>query len=286
MLDPSSELRRLALRASRQNGVGDEPVPHLIVVSGGKARVGTTMVAVNLAASLAGQGLRTVLIDADLNHAAAAAICQCEPAPGIGDVLAGRHTIHEVMQLASAGFQLVAGSRAPEARTACTDRAVQRLLRQVRGLGRFAETVVVDAGEGASDLARHFWQAAQRVLLVTSPDAAAVMDSYATIKMLWKSSQSGPGPRLQLVVNRTDSDFVTADVHRRIDQSCKRFLNLSVALAGGLVTQPAGAQSKQTASLPSPPVVLSDPESPLARAIEAIAARLTEEGDHRTTQAA
>jgi flagellar biosynthesis protein FlhG len=282
MLDPGSELRRLALRAGRRSNVGDDSSPHLIVVSGGKTRVGTTMVAVNLAASLAAQGQRTVLIDADLTHAGAASVCGCEPSPGIADVLTGRQDIHEVMQLATAGFQLVAGSRTTESQAACNERAVQRLMRQVQGLGRFADTVVVDAGEGASSLTASFWKVAQTVLLVTSTDAAAVMDSYATIKMLWDTEPTESSPRLQLVVNRTDSDLVTADVHRRIDQSCRRFLNLTVALAGGLNTHHALRAVNQL-----PPVVLGEPDSPLARALEAIAIGLSSENeDPRAGQAA
>ena len=282
MLDPTSELRRLALRAGRQAGVGDEPPPNLIVVSGGKARVGTTTVAVNLAASLASHGLRTVLLDADMAHATAASLCGCQESPTLGDVLAGRNDIHEVMQLAAAGFQLVAGSRTPEAKAACSPRSVQRLLRQVRGLGRFADTVVVDAGEGASDLAASFWRAANCVLLVTSTDAAAVMDSYATIKMLWGNEPPEAGPRLELVVNRTEGERETFDVHRRIDQSCRRFLNLSVALAGGLATHHGSVRQPQ-----GQPVVLSEPESPLALGLEAIAAHLASaENENRTSQAA
>ena len=283
MLDPNSELRRLAIRAGRQSGVGDEPPPRLIVVSGGKAGVGTTMIAINLAASLASHGLRTILIDADLTHSAATDACGCQASPTIGDVLTGDNDIHEVMQLTSAGFQLVAGSRKPEARAACNPRAVQRLLRQIRGLGRFADTVVIDAGEGASELAGSLWPAAHYVLLVTSPEAAAVMDAYATIKMLWKTETTAPAPRLQLVVNRTDNDLVTADVHRRIDQSCRRFLNLSVALAGGLATH----RLPMVRSDVMAPVVLSEPESQLARGLEAIAAGLaTIEAENRGGQAA
>lgn len=282
MLDPASELRRLALRARQQAVVGDESSPHLIVVSGGKTRVGATTVAVNVAAALAGQGLRTVLIDADLNHASAAEICGCQPSPAIGDVLSARHDIHEVMQLATAGFQVVAGSRTDAARAACSERAIQRLLRQVNGLGRFADTVVVDAGDGATDLTAGFWRAAHRVLLVTSTDAAAVMDSYATIKTLWTADATQDDSRVQLVVNRTDSDAITADVHRRIDQSCRRFLKLAVGLAAGLVTHFAVDVGEQ-----QPPVVLSDPESPLARGLETLASGLArQEQGLRDEQAA
>jgi len=282
MLDPSSELRRLALRAGRQNGVGDDPPPHLIVVSGGKTQVGATTVAVNLAASLSSHGLRTVLIDADLAHASAARLCGCQDTRTIKDVLKGTINIHEAMQLTSAGFQLVAGSGSAEAGAACTPRAIQRLLRQIRGLGRFADTVVIDAGEGASELAGNLWRAAHCVLLVTSPEAAAVMDSYATIKMLWKNEPQGSGPRLQLVVNRADSDLVTADVHRRIDMSCQRFLNLSVALAGGLATHHSPAKRAGAG-----PVVLSEPESSLAKGLEANAAQLAADDQrNRAGQAA
>ena len=282
MLDPTSELRRLALRAGRQAGVGDEPPPQLIVVSGGKTQVGTTTVAVNLAASLAAQGWRTVLIDADLAHAAAAEVCGCQDSPTIGDVLKGSNDIHEVMQLTTAGFQLVAGSSTPETAAACTPKAVQRLLRQVRGLGRFADTVIVDAGEGASDLAGSLWHAAHYVLVVTSPEAAAVMDAYATIKMLWKTESVDSGPCLQLVVNRADTELIIADVHRRIDQSCQRFLNLPVALAGGLATHHQSIKPAHHS-----PVVLSEPDSALAQGLEAIAAGLAvNEQDNRTGQAA
>jgi flagellar biosynthesis protein FlhG len=280
MMDPSSELRRLTLRAGRQANVGDETPPHLIVVSGGKTRVGTTTVAANLAASLASHGLRTVLIDADLQQAAAAAACGGKATPGIGDVIAGRNDIHEVMQLVPAGFQLVAGSKAPEAKAACNPRSLQRLMRQVQELGRFADTVVVDAGSGPSDIASRFWQAAHQVLLVTSAEAAAVMDSYATIKMLW-ASPSNDDRRLQLIVNRSDSEFVTADVHRRIDQSCRRFLSLSVPLAGGLPTYAAKGAAQATAVSPG------EHNTPFSAALESIAStQASHASDSRPSQAA
>jgi flagellar biosynthesis protein FlhG len=96
----------------------------------------------------------------------------------------------------------------------------------------------VDAGSEPNDLAARLWLCAGQVLLVTSPEAAAVMDSYALVKTLLKRpSLSGPGALcgpLALVVNRAADEAQAADVCRRIDQSCRRFLGLPVPLAGWL----------------------------------------------------
>lgn len=280
MQDHASQLRRLALRAGRQTSVGDEPAPHLVVVSGGQAGVGTTTIAVNLAVSLAAQGLRTVLLDADLNHAGAASACGCPSSPNLADVLAGRHDIHEVLQLGAGGIQLIAGSSALEAREACNTRALQRLLRQVKGLGRYADAVVVDAGGATTDLSRRFWEMANEVLLVTSPNAATVMDTYAKLKTLWSAETSQAVP--ELLVNRADTAELAADVHRRIDQSCQRFLDLTVPLAGNV----ANDVGLPGASASGVPLVLSQVDSQLANWTDARAAALSDREGRAATQRA
>lgn len=271
MHDQASHLRQLVLRANRQAAAEHTAPPRLVVLSGGKQGVGCTTLAVNLAVALTAHGCRTVLVDADLGQADAAALCDCSESPDIGDVLAGRHDIHAALQLAPGGVQLVAGTRRGECRTFCTEKALARMMRQIRSLGPHADAVVVDAGHGLDALPTHFWQAADEVLLVTAPDAVAVMDSYSVIKtMLSRSPSAVP---LRLLVNFAENATVAADVHRRIDQSCRRFLGIGVALGGVL---PAD-DSAPTAASHAAPLVLSDPHSALAAMIEQLAAQLVEE---------
>jgi flagellar biosynthesis protein FlhG len=194
--------------------------------------VGATTVAVHLAATLAQDALRVVLIDADLYRADVAAQCNVVGGFGIGDVLVGRKTIHEVLQRGPAGMQILTGTASTETRRGLGERAIQRLLRQMRSLSPHADWLLVDAGNQPSEFTARLWSVADSLLLVTSPDAVAVMDTYALIKTLL--SQRLTRPSLSLVVNQADDEATAADVHRRIDQSCQRFLGLSVDLAGGI----------------------------------------------------
>src|SRR5262249_31785342 len=143
---------------------------------------------------------------------------------GIGDVLAGRKTIHEVLQLGPTGMQILAGAANQQIRDSLNGRAIGRLLKQMRSLGPHADWLLVDAGNQPSDMAAQLWSAADRLLVVTSPDAVAVMDTYALIKTLLSRQSLRQSPAL--VINQAADEATAADVHRRIDQSCRRFLGL------------------------------------------------------------
>jgi flagellar biosynthesis protein FlhG len=223
--------------------------PATLVISGGRPGVGATTVAVQLAASLAQDAHRIVLVDADLYGADVAAYCNLAGGLGIGEVLSGRKTIHEVLQRGPAGMQVLAGAASAETRGSLSERAIQRVLKQMRTLAPHADCLLVDAGNQPSDFTARMWSAADRLLLVTSPDAVAVMDSYALVKTLL-TRQSLRRPVL-LVVNQVAGEATAADVHRRIDQSCRRFLGLAVEFAGWLPHERVIARGEISESLAS-----------------------------------
>jgi flagellar biosynthesis protein FlhG len=98
-------------------------------------------------------------------------------------------------------------------------------------------------------------------MFVTAPDAVSVMDAYALIKtLLTRHPLAQP---LELVVNHLDDGPSAADVHRRIDQSCRRFLGHSVNYAGAVPHDLAAAHSSDVRL----PPVLANPDGPLAIAV-------------------
>lgn len=204
----------------------------LLVLSGGRPGVGATLLAVTLAEVLASEALRVLLIDADLYRADIADRCELAAAHNIHDVLRGQKSIHEVLQRGPAGIQVVAGAASVEARASATDRAIQRLIRQVPTLAKHADWLIVDAGNQPTELAARLWSIADELLLVTAPDVVAVMDTYALIKTL--ISRHTPHRSLSLVVNQSPDEATALDVHRRIDQSCRRFLGLAIGFCGSV----------------------------------------------------
>jgi flagellar biosynthesis protein FlhG len=263
-MDQATTLRRLVLHSGRTLGGDAGPPPRLVVVSGGKVAVGATTLAVNLSVALAGHGSRTVLIDADL-RADVAAHCGLSASVGVTDVLLGRKDIHEVLQRGPGGTQVAIAADTAEARNAWTDRTVQRIIRRIQSLGRHADLVVIDTGTSGGQSMLPFWQAADEVLLVTTPDAVAVMDSYSTIKTLL--TRTPARPPLRLVVNQAEDADEAADVHRRIDHSCQRFLGRNVPLAGWTPPDDRTLAAHRRGQ----PLVVAAPQSPFAAAIDRLA---------------
>ena len=75
MIDQATELRKLVLRSMRERAAAAGPPPRLLILAGGEPGVGVTTLTVNLGIALADQGLRVVVVDADVNRADVARLC-------------------------------------------------------------------------------------------------------------------------------------------------------------------------------------------------------------------
>jgi flagellar biosynthesis protein FlhG len=278
MLDQASELRNLVRRAARERRLSAGPVPHLLAVTGGRRGVGVTTVAIHLSMALVDQGLRVVLVDADLCHPDVFSYCRLKERVGVGDILAARRDIHEVLQRGPGGILVVPGDVEPKSNEILTQRAQERLLKQIQSLGRHADVVLIDIGSTTTPILQRFWFAAHDILLVTTPDAASVMDCYATVKTLL--GQGADPEAVRLIVNRTDNEQKAEDVFRRLAQSSAHFLEREITWLGaveGLASTPPQEMSEPrspSCELSSPPVAINS-TSTLGSAMLRMAARLT-----------
>jgi flagellar biosynthesis protein FlhG len=228
MHDQADELRQL-VRQRAHAGAGVGPGAPLIVVSGGKGGVGTTTIAANLAVALARLGRRAVFVDADLDHGGNSNLAQHPERGSVVDVLAGRRTVHEVLERGPSGMQVLSGAWASGEPSDCSAAAQQRFVAELKNLAPHAEIVVVDAGSSRNHFARRFWHAADAVLVVTRTDSVSIMDTYAAIKTLLAGDASVP---IHTVVNLASDAAIAADVQSRIAAACRRFLGLRASAAG------------------------------------------------------
>jgi flagellar biosynthesis protein FlhG len=150
-------------------------------------------------------------------------------------------------------------ARSVESRDSSTWRdAQQRLLAELQSLASQFEVVVLDVGSGLTPWSRRFWLQAKLVLLVTSADGTALLDSYAMIK---RSVADGAGPDVRLVVNPCDDDRVAMDTHRRLSESCRQFLHHD------LPAVPALPRHVVDAHTDSWPRVWETPNTPFGHAV-------------------
>lgn len=227
MSDQADKLRQLVVDAlPRLDGGG--ALPPTIVVTGGKGGVGATTVAVNLAAELVHGGRRAVLVDA-APHADSAQLLGVEIPRGesLDDVLISACSAVDALRNGPEGISLLAGRWAAEAAVDRSPRACDRLVDHLQTLGPHADALVIDSGSGFTTWTRQLWQRADLVLLVTTPEDDAVMDSYATIKHSLTESVGD----LRILVNQADDTAIAVDVQSRLAAASRRFLGRTLARA-------------------------------------------------------
>jgi len=279
--------------------------PRLVVLLGGKGGVGVTTLALNLSIALVVRHHRVVLVDADLYRADVAILCGLRAHRDIGDVLAGDRDITDVLQAGPGGIQVVPGVWAPDHEVPNDCRVRQRLLKQLQELRTDTDVVMLDIGSTGAETARHLWPAVHDTVWVTTPDAVAIMDCYATMKTMLgnpndtdrQGARSGaanaptdalhgtssaeyraPGRRpiergltaLGLITNQVENRRAARDVHRRIARSARRFLGHEIVDLGGV---PLERGLRHTVA-GGQPFILAEPDAPAAHAIHAIAERL------------
>jgi flagellar biosynthesis protein FlhG len=264
MSDQATDLRALV----RQVATTHAPVatrPRRIVVFGGKGGVGTTTIAVNLAVALAQQAQNSLLCDAAGGDVALQ--CRLEPRHTLADALAGNRTLDQVLQPGPAGVQILPGTRELVRWPETAEHAWNRLMTQLPSLARRPDVVVIDAGSRADPLARQLWQSADRVLLVTSVETAAIMDAYASIKLLTDPTRSAS---IALLVNRGPKESMAEEAQRRLAQACRRFLGLPLRNVGHMPEDgvvPQCAASGESFVLAKPACLASLHLRQVARAI-------------------
>ena len=229
-LDQAYRLRQIVRTTGCHKASAGVGLP-IVVVSGGKGGVGTSTVALNLAAALSRLESRVVLVEADLDRGGS--LKQPDEGGSIVECVAGYQTVLDALQPGPDGIWVLPSAWAPEKLTECTAAAQDRLIGELRSLGSHADVLIVDIGSSRNHFVRRFWRAASMVVMVTTPEVSSVMDTYAAIKVLLAGDTSMP---VYTLVNSATDESNSMLVHERIRLTCRRFLGLRTSALGDVPT--------------------------------------------------
>jgi flagellar biosynthesis protein FlhG len=267
MDDQANRLRELVNQGNTPAPTDRKPRPKLVVVTGGQRGVGTTTLAVNLALALVRRRRRSLLVDANPHGGRAARLCRIDAAHKPDRGPKSREPLEDLLRPGPGGLQVlpVSGTRGSLSRPSAAGRPW--LVGPLQGLGSQAERVVVDAGNGMDPPTGGVGQAADALLVITTPDVVAVMAAYASIKAL---AAAGPPPPVYTVVNMAPSRSAARRVHVQLAEACRRFLNAHVEGIGYVAEDPAIASASKAGA----PLLLTSPRCRPARQIRRMAKRL------------
>src|SRR5262252_271861 len=212
--------------ASHSNSAATADTPSggacITAVTSGKGGVGKTFVTSNLAAALARQGERVLVLDADLGLANLDVVLNLYPKLTLHDVFTGQTRLEDAILPAPGGFSvLLAGSGMIEySRLTPTVRdQLHDVIQRVRP--RF-DRVLLDTGAGISDVVLYTISLADEVLIVATPEPTSLTDAYATIKVL---ATTQPRRLMRLLVNQVQRSGEARAIRKQLQLVVDRYVN-------------------------------------------------------------
>lgn len=263
--DQARELRSLvSQRAARAQNVSQAVrTCRVIAVASGKGGVGKSVIAINLAMALAQRGDSVCLLDASSGVGHLELLCGRNAYWNLSHVAAGSRCVEDITQEGPLGVHLVSGA-------SClldASDVPMNVLPQLAKLEQNHDWLIVDTSSGPSRVSSPFLCAADRVLIVTTPEPTAIAEAYSAVKSLPNTN----GLVVSALVNRADSTEQAAQILGRLRHSAHSFLRADLDEAGVIPEDSAVPASV----LAREPLAQFEPTCTAQHAIEQLAERMT-----------
>ncbi|MEN6610238.1 MAG: cell division ATPase MinD [Methanoregulaceae archaeon] len=230
----------------------------VITIASGKGGTGKTTVSVNLATALAGKGLETYLLDADIGMANVGIFLGLQDAPvTLHDVLAGKKPVSEAVYPGPAGLKVVPSGISLQG---FQDADPEKIRDVMNDLVTRCDFLIIDAPAGISKDGVIPLAVADEVILIVNPELPSLVDSLKT-KIL---TEVVGGHVLGAVINRVENGG-DKEIRTRIE----KLLGVPV-----IAIIPEDPTVKKAAAAKTPEV-LAYPASPAAKALAGLASHLS-----------
>lgn len=262
--------------ARRQPEAPPESRPRrkVIAVTSGKGGVGKTNIVTNLAIALARQGTRVLVLDGDLGLANVDLLLGISPQYDLQDAILGDRRLEDIVLEGPEGIRVVPASSGVEELANLDEYRTECLLRSLASLEQDTDLILIDAPSGIGSHAVALSQAADEIIVVTTPEPTAFSDAYAMIKVL---SQRPLRCAPALLVNQANSEQEASEVARRVQSVAKRFLNLEVPYWGFVLAD----ESVPKSVIRQEPFLSTYPYSPASSCVTRLARRVLGQGPEK-----
>ncbi|MCK4412081.1 MAG: MinD/ParA family protein [Candidatus Eisenbacteria sp.] len=203
--------------------------PLSVAFLSGKGGVGKSNLVANLAILMAEMGQRTLVLDGDLGLANVDLLLGLVPQQTLLDVVEGRCRLEEILLRGPAGIEILPASSGVEKMADLDDYRREVLLRSLEAVARDRDVLLIDTGSGIHRQSLRLGQAADEIVVVTTPEPPAFADAYAMLKVLsGRPINRFPG----LVVNMARTTDEALRITRRLQRVARRFLGQAPELYG------------------------------------------------------
>ncbi|MFW5972608.1 MAG: P-loop NTPase [Bacteroidota bacterium] len=238
----------------------------VLAVVSGKGGVGKSVVSVNLAETLARDGFRVALLDADAAQGACRILLNEPPGASIADASTELVSIEDALQRTTSGIMLAEVADDHIELPLKLERLYPVLDEALERLARHNEYVIIDTPAGSGELVRWALDRADMGALVLAEEPTAIADAYRLIKFVWQHDAEMP---MGAIVNFADSEHEARSVADRFATITQRFTGNTALFLGWV---PFSAEVRSSVRDQSPAVRQI---GPVRTAFEHLAAVLT-----------
>jgi len=281
-LDVMSDEQRAALRTKLRGGVAEREIPfaksgsltRVYAVASGKGGVGKSSVTVNLAAALAAEGLKVGVVDADVHGFSIPRMLGVTGRPTQVDDMILPPISHDVKVISIGMF--VPGNQPVVWRGPMLHRALQQFLADV--FWGDIDVLLLDLPPGTGDIAISIGQLlpTAEILVVTTPQQAAaeVAERAGSIALQTHQRVVGVVENMSWLEmpDGTRQEIFGSGGGQAVADSLTRSIGAPVPLLGQVPLDAGLREGGDNGT----PIVLSDPDSPAAVVLRAVARGLAQ----------
>lgn len=202
----------------------------IIAVASGKGGVGKTNISANLAITYAKMGKKVVILDADLGLANVNVILGIIPKYNLYHVIRKQKTMEEIVYDTEYGIKMIAGASGFSRIANLSEDERQVFIESFQAFAD-ADILIIDTSAGVSESVLSFLEAADDVIIVTTPEPTAITDAYGIIKVM-STEIDRTDLNIKLIVNRTQSVTEGKKVSTRVINIAGQFLNQKIDYLG------------------------------------------------------
>lgn len=215
--DQASSLRRM----------NQSRLVKVIAVTGGKGGVGKTNITLNTAISMAKQGKRVMVLDADLGLANVDVMLGLRVEKNLSHVLSGECTLDDVLVEGPHGIKIAPATSGTQSMTELTPTEHAGLIRAFGELRTDIDVLIVDTAAGISDMVLSFSRAAQDIMVVVCDEPTSLTDAYALIKLL--NREHGVF-KFKIIANMVRNMREGQELFAKLSKVTGRFLDVALEL--------------------------------------------------------